>query len=202
MRINNFFKKQLTKDIKNIFNQNKKLIFIHLFILIAITISDLLSKHFMKSFLKNKGFAIVEDGKIVSYLYPVTRFFNIVYVENNGITFGLFNSSSKVTLCLIILVTIFVSLILIFYYLQSFNEEGTVSKVTRICLVFALAGAAGNIIDRIFNYAVFDFLDIHYLSYHWPSFNLADCFISLAVIIILFVNFFNNENIRHRSRTK
>ena len=49
-----------------------------------------------------------------------------------------------------------------------------------------IGGAFGNLIDRIRNGAVADFLDFHLMTYHWPAFNLADSFVFIGVMILIF----------------
>ena len=53
-------------------------------------------------------------------------------------------------------------------------------------LAFILAGALGNLIDRLLHGEVIDFLDVYWSNYHWPAFNLADSFITIGVTITLF----------------
>jgi signal peptidase II len=48
-----------------------------------------------------------------------------------------------------------------------------------------LAGAVGNVIDRILIGAVVDFLDFHALGYHWPAFNVADSAISCGAVLLV-----------------
>jgi signal peptidase II len=52
-----------------------------------------------------------------------------------------------------------------------------------------VAGGGGNLIDRIANGAVTDFLDLHWRSFHWPAFNLADVFIVLAAAVWIWMSF-------------
>jgi signal peptidase II len=54
----------------------------------------------------------------------------------------------------------------------------------------------GNIIDRIMNDSVADFLDFYIGKYHWPAFNLADSAVFLGVVLLLLENYFvkSNEN--------
>ena len=49
-----------------------------------------------------------------------------------------------------------------------------------------IGGALGNLYDRITYYAVPDFIDLHIDNYHWFTFNIADIFISVGVILLLF----------------
>jgi len=57
-----------------------------------------------------------------------------------------------------------------------------------------LGGSLGNLFDRLYYSAVPDFIDIHYENYHWFVFNIADIFISLGIICLIFDEiFFNNR---------
>jgi len=51
-----------------------------------------------------------------------------------------------------------------------------------VSLSAILAGAVGNLIDRIYFGPVRDFIDVHIGSYSWPTFNLADAFITVGAI--------------------
>lgn len=57
-------------------------------------------------------------------------------------------------------------------------------------LALILAGALGNLIDRVrFGYVV-DFVDVHALGWHWPAFNVADSAISIGAGLLIFDSFF------------
>jgi signal peptidase II len=53
-------------------------------------------------------------------------------------------------------------------------------------LAFILGGAIGNLIDRFAYGEVIDFLDFYWSVYHWPAFNVADSFISVGVVMIVY----------------
>ena len=48
-----------------------------------------------------------------------------------------------------------------------------------------IGGAIGNLIDRFSYNAVLDFIDLHYKNFHWFTFNLADIFITLGIILLI-----------------
>jgi signal peptidase II len=48
-----------------------------------------------------------------------------------------------------------------------------------------MGGALGNIIDRLYQGYVVDFLDVFIKNYHWPTFNIADSFITIGVILLI-----------------
>ena len=58
-------------------------------------------------------------------------------------------------------------------------------KTVAYALGAIIGGAFGNIIDRLVNGHVADFLDVHWYGYHWPAFNLADSCITIGVLILL-----------------
>ena len=116
--------------------------------------------------------ARVEGGEPVLALAP---FFNLVLVENPGITFGLLTSRSSWVAWLLVAVAAAIAAALITW----------LGRVDRAWLAAAiglvLGGALGNVIDRVRYGAVIDFLDFHLSGYHWPAFNLADSAIVVGV---------------------
>ena len=60
-------------------------------------------------------------------------------------------------------------------------------------LLMILGGSLGNLFDRIYYKAVPDFIDLHYNSFHWFIFNVADIFITLGVTILIFVELLLNK---------
>ena len=61
--------------------------------------------------------------------------------------------------------------------------------IDKILFSFIIGGALGNFYDRLTYYAVPDFIDIHYKSFHWFTFNIADIFITLGIIILIIKDF-------------
>ena len=115
--------------------------------------------------------------------YEVTSFFNLVVVRNYGISFGMFDNLenshyilSSIAICVVI--------VLLFWLKKAQNMYMT----TAISLI--IGGAIGNVIDRFRFGAVSDFLDFHYMGYHWPAFNVADSAVFIGVALILLENFF------------
>ena len=58
-------------------------------------------------------------------------------------------------------------------------------KWTAVALSLVIGGAVGNLVDRIINGYVVDFIDVYYRESHWPAFNLADSAITGGVILLL-----------------
>ncbi len=104
----------------------------------------------------------------------IPNFFHLTLVHNTGIAFGLFHGGSK-----LLLLAILAGILILFFLAVKMRNE---SILHRLCLGFILGGAVGNLIDRLTRGAVIDFLDFRI----WPVFNLADSFITVGVIILIF----------------
>ena len=74
--------------------------------------------------------------------------------------------------------------------IMSFKSKG----FKRYSLLMIVGGALGNLHDRIFYNAVPDFIDFHVGNFHWFVFNVADIFITLGVICMIFMEFIGNNN--------
>ena len=140
--------------------------------------------------LMTKGLAIANLSMGVSndFFFP---FIELLLINNYGVAFGVFDSggstSSKILLILGILILFY-----LFYLLT--NEE---NKKKKIALSIILGGAMGNIIDRALNGFVTDFLHLKVNNFSFFIFNLADVFITIgAVLIIYFEIKINTINVK------
>ena len=110
----------------------------------------------------------------------ITPFFNLVFVINEGVSFGFLSDLPfDGQWPLIVLTSLLV--IVIFIWMLKAN-----TLFQEMSFGFIIGGALGNIIDRIIHGGVIDFLDFHMTGYHWPAFNLADTFIFIGVALLLF----------------
>ena len=66
-------------------------------------------------------------------------------------------------------------------------------KTDKLIYSLIIGGALGNFYDRIAYKAVPDFIDLHYDNFHWFTFNVADIFISMGIILFLLRSFFTEE---------
>ena len=57
--------------------------------------------------------------------------------------------------------------------------------IDKILFSLIIGGAFGNFYDRVFYYAVPDFIDVHLNKFHWFTFNIADIFITVGIIILI-----------------
>ena len=106
------------------------------------------------------------------YIYP---FLNFYLVWNTGIGFGLASMQANIYYHIFTLVIIVVNIGLIFFLIKS-------KAIYAYLIALIVGGALGNLFDRIYYYAVPDFIDLHLGNYHWFIFNVADIFITVGII--------------------
>ena len=164
---------------KNFIKQNK----LAFLMLAALFLVDRFSKFFILKLVE-------QDGKLDLYL---NTNLNLYLIWNKGIAFGLlsFNESTIYNIITaLILVIIFIILIMII------KSKG----LTKYSLVAVLAGALGNVFDRIYYSAVPDFIDFHIKEFHWFIFNIADIFITMGVFCLIYVELFINKEIKKNEK--
>ena len=121
-------------------------------------------------------------GKSISIF---EKFLYITKAYNDGISFSMLTGHRW----LIILISIFVMLFL-YFYMGCFKE----SKRNIIAFSLVYGGLFGNLIDRIVHGYVIDFIDFYVLNYNYPIFNLADSFICIGILMILYAIFLGEDN--------
>ena len=112
------------------------------------------------------------------YGVEILPFFNLVLVENRGISFGLFGGGTLPP-SLLAAVALAVTLALVIWLRR------VETRLLAAAIGLVIGGALGNVIDRFRYGAVVDFLDLHWDDFHWPAFNLADAAISVGVVVLL-----------------
>ena len=109
----------------------------------------------------------------------VTSFFNLVSAWNTGVSFSMFNNLGELG----IYILSGFSLVVVCFLIYWLSKES--SLYMRLALGGVIGGALGNVIDRVRLGAVYDFLDVHIGTHHWPAFNVADSFICIGAVIIV-----------------
>jgi signal peptidase II len=122
---------------------------------------------------------------------PITRFFNLVLIQNPGAAFSFLSNASGWQREFFIAVALAAS-IWIIYLLWRHPERGLFG----LALSLILGGALGNVIDRLRFGAVVDFLDFHIGGYHWPAFNLADSAITCGAALLIWDAFHSSSAVR------
>ena len=159
--------------LKNYFNK----ILLNLFIVILIFSFDRLTKLYIINLVESDQFVDI-------YINPLL---NLHLIWNTGIGFGLLSSDSNLFYNLITSLIVLINIVILIIMFRYKNY-----KFYFLLMVFS--GSLGNLFDRIYYKAVPDFIDFHYEGFHWFIFNVADIFITLGVICLIFAELFLNKN--------
>ena len=106
----------------------------------------------------------------------------LTYVENRGAAFGIFENQKF----FFFLITAVMVAVFVYCYVRLLNQKSY--RMLRILCVTYTAGALGNLIDRIFRGYVVDM--IYFMPINFPVFNVADCYITVSTVVLLFALFF------------
>ena len=125
------------------------------------------------------SFLVILLDQLTKYFFKnktilITDFFKINYVENTGAAFGMLKGFNP----LFIIISVIVIILMLKYYKEIKKEKA----YTHLAFGFLLGGTIGNLIDRIILGYVRDFINFSF----WPTFNFADTFSTIAVIILVF----------------
>ena len=111
--------------------------------------------------------------------YFINNFINFDLIWNTGVGFGLMSFDSTLIYNLITFLVCSVIIILLIVALGF-------KAMDKFFFTLIIGGALGNFYDRLIFKAVPDFIDLHYNSFHWFTFNVADIFITMGIIGYLF----------------
>ena len=154
----------IIKNLRNNFFSKEKII--SLVIIILVFIFDRLSKIKIVDYELSRESVFIND------------YLNLNLVWNTGIAFGLFSQNANFYYHAISFL-IFMVIVFLFYLTikANFTDKMSFSLI--------IGGALGNFYDRIYYYAVPDFIDFHINDFHWFTFNIADIFITAGVVILI-----------------
>ena len=119
------------------------------------------------------------------YIFP---FLNFYLVWNTGIGFGLASLETNIFYHILTAIILTINIVLIVFLIKS-------KGIHVYLLAVIIGGSLGNLFDRIYYYAVPDFIDFHIENFHWFIFNVADIFITLGIIGLIFVELQKKEKI-------
>ena len=143
------------------------------FILAFFIFCDLITKFFIKN-----NFLINESKELNSFL-------DIVYIQNYGVSFGFL--SGLVSYWVLVIVGLLVTSLIYYLMIRSYK------RLEKLAYFIIIIGALANIIDRIINSYVVDFISVHYGDFYWPAFNLADIYITIGIIMLIISFFIKSE---------
>ena len=155
---------------------NLKKILLNSIIIMVIFLVDRISKIYI---LKIAEFENTVDIYLTPYL-------NLYLIWNKGIAFGLLTFDENIVYNIISLIIATVTIVILVLIIRS-------NGVKMYALISVLGGALGNLFDRIYYSAVPDFIDFHINNYHWFVFNVADIFITLGIICLIYAEIFNKN---------
>ena len=115
--------------------------------------------------------------------FYLNDFLNFDLIWNTGIGFGFFSTNSTLVYNLVTILIILVILFIISMFIVS-------KRLDKLIYSIVIGGALGNLYDRFVYKAVPDFIDIHYNNFHWFTFNVADIFITIGILILILRNIF------------
>ena len=117
------------------------------------------------------------------YIFP---FLNFYLVWNTGIGFGLASLETNIFYHILTAIILTINIVLIVFLIKS--------KVIHVYLLaLIIGGSLGNLFDRIYYYAVPDFIDLHFGNFHWFIFNVADIFISMGIVGLILLEILRKE---------
>jgi signal peptidase II len=112
----------------------------------------------------------------------IDGFLSLTHVRNTGAAFGILNNVHFPMKTLVLSLVAFAGLVGVGFYARTLPRQ---QHLSRIGLALILGGAAGNLIDRVVDGAVVDFVDVYWRTYHFWAFNVADSAITIGVILML-----------------
>ena len=119
------------------------------------------------------------------YILP---FLNFYLVWNTGVGFGLVSLEANIYYHILTAIITLVNLVLIFFLLKA-------KGIYTYLFALIIGGSLGNLFDRIYYYAVPDFIDVHIGNFHWFIFNVADIFITVGIIGLILTELLKREKI-------
>ena len=111
--------------------------------------------------------------------YYIFSFLNFYLIWNTGIGFGLAAMETNMYYHILTAVIVLVNIGLIFFLIKS-------KVIYGYLIAIIIGGSTGNLFYRIYYDAVPDFIDLHLGNYHWFIFNVADIFITVGIIGLMF----------------
>ena len=159
--------------------------------------SNYLNKNFVINFLIilsiftldrfSKIYVIFYNEKSLSAELFESKYLNINLIWNEGIAFGLLSFDDKIFYNIISILIFLIIMILFFFIFKS-------DKLKKYSYIIICGGALGNFFDRILYKSVPDFIDFHYNGFHWFIFNIADIFITLGILCLIYDEVFSEKN--------
>lgn len=141
---------------------------------LAVFVADQLSKLWIVA---RVPFDPAHSHRLGTDIEVIRGFFYIIHVGNTGAAWSMFSGQS------VLLAALAAGTLVAIYFWR--NALGLRDRLAQVCFGLLCGGIVGNLTDRLAHGHVIDFLDLHFGSYTYPTFNVADSGICVGVIIYL-----------------
>ena len=159
----------------------KKSLFI-LIVILILTIIDQIIKYL-----------VVSNISIGSEKIIIDNFLKFIYIRNTGAAFGILSGN--------IIFLIFITVLLIFYIVNEMKKNIN-NNLSLLSFSLILSGALGNLIDRVVRGYVVDYIAFTLFNREMSVFNLADTYITIGVILLIYIVIKEGKNERVSSRKR
>jgi len=120
----------------------------------------------------------------------VNSYLNFYLVWNTGIGFGLVSLESNIYYHILTTIILLINVVLIYLITKT---KGSYSYL----ITMVVGGSLGNLFDRMYYYAVPDFIDLHIGNFHWFIFNVSDIFITIGLAGLIFIELFKKKDYKN-----
>jgi signal peptidase II len=115
---------------------------------------------------------------------------DLVYAENPGIAVGQLQEGGSFGRWFFVVLAVAAAVAVLIYFFRTARSD---DRMLGACALL-LAGITGNLVDRARLGHVIDFILVHYKSYHWPVFNVADMSICAGAFLLVYDMFRKSRN--------
>ena len=120
------------------------------------------------------------------------NFLKITYIKNTGAAFGILSNNIFILIC--------VTILLVVYLIKELKNSKSNFNLSAYTLI--ISGAFGNLIDRVFRKYVIDFISFTLFGHEMAIFNIADTYITIGIILLIFNMIKEEIHERNKSRSK
>jgi signal peptidase II len=137
----------------------------------------------------------LRNGESVTLINGVL---DLVYAENPGIAFGQLQEGGTFGRWLLVVLAIAAGVAVLIYFFRTARSD---DRMLGACALL-LAGIVGNLTDRARLGHVIDFILLHYKTYHWPVFNVADMSICAGAFLLIYDLFVSGRQERRKKNAE
>jgi signal peptidase II len=143
-----------------------------LWLAIALIVADQVSKAAIRAYIP-----------LYDTVEVIPGFLNLTHALNTGAAFGFLDRLEFAYKAVLVSLLATAALGAIVFYAMTLGSE---TRLSRLALTLVVAGAVGNLIDRVVAGAVVDFVDVYFGTWHFWAFNVADTCISCGAVLLIF----------------